>query len=354
MSKGEKVIKVTNPYNAEELANQIHLQKRNAWDLMDDIPWHLAVDESKYLLPIDDEALAFPGASAEQRLALSQWMGLVVNTTISEMEDALPKLKFTGWEKVLRNYPANPELWEVGELFFEEEAKHSRAFTKYLELFCLSHGIEKAELDTLLPKAFGSFFQKSISFNADTGGHAFWWVVASVEEVSIRIFQQLLRVRKEVDPLFYQLHKRHLEEESRHANYAYLMLNLIKHQPMTLRGLLHRKTNFLIAQIVGGPWVMAELMKFFNVKKLKNKHPFFEVLHSCIPLYEKLSMQQKVSRVFVGAPYISWLMNPTWKENQNFYAKELSVIQCPFPKLNETELHVEQKVETKEKDDKAS
>ncbi len=308
---------------------------------MDDIPWHLGVDETKFFLPIDDAALAFPGASAEQRLALSQWMGLVVNATISEMEDALPKLKYAGWEKILREYPANPELWELGELFFEEEAKHSRAFTKYFELFCLSHGIEPQELNDLLPKAFGSYFQKSISQNALSGGHAFWWVVASVEEVSIKLFQQLLRHRKEIDPLFYQLHKRHLEEESRHANYAYLMLNIIKNQPFSFRRLVHRKTNFLMAQIIGGPWVLVELHKFFKMKQIAHKHPFFEVLASCIPLYEKLSTIEKVNRVFVGAPYISWLLNPTWKTTQNSYASDLSVIQVPFPGLRSPELTVE-------------
>ena len=129
----------------------------------------------------------------------------------------------------------------------------------------------------MLPKAFGSFFQKAITQNAMTGGHAFWWIVASVEEVSIKLFHKLLRHRKSIDPLFYQLHKRHLEEESRHANYAYLMLNVIKNQPSSFNQLLHRKTNFLLAQLIGGPWVIAELYKFFQVKDLKHKHPFFKV-----------------------------------------------------------------------------
>ncbi len=45
------------------------------------------------------------------------------------------------------------------------------------------------------------------------GGHAFWWVVAVVEEVALLIYQAVYRHRKQMDPLFYQIHRKHFEEE---------------------------------------------------------------------------------------------------------------------------------------------
>lgn len=329
---GGAVIKNADPHNDDQLSRQIKLQLRAAWDLERDIPWGLGVDTSKHFLPLDEDALAFPGASPEQELALSQFLGLVVNATISEMEDALPKLKSTGWRQVLDDYPANPELTTLGEIFFDEEAKHARAFGKYLDAFCHATNVDRRDLDALLPKAFGSYFQHSISANAMAGGHAFWWVVASVEEVSMAIYQGIFRNRAAIDPLFFHLHRRHLEEEARHANYAFLMLELVQHRPASWRHLLHRKIDFVMAQIAGGPWVLTELYKFFGVKKLKGVHPFFDTLASCIPLYEKMPKHELVRRMFLGAPYISWLLNPGWRKLHEDVAAGHGAIVPPFPR----------------------
>jgi hypothetical protein len=317
--------------NYADLAHQIALQKKHAWDLDEDIPWHLGIDATKFFLPLDDQSIAFPGASAEQQLALSQFMGLVVNATISEMEDALPKLKYSGWQRLLDEYPVGPEIVELGEMFFEEEAKHARAFGKFLDIFCNALNVEREELDSLLPKAYGSNFQRAITQNAYHGGHAFWWVVASVEEVSISIYHQIFRHRQHIDPLYFQLHRRHLEEESRHANYAFLMLNLISQKPTDIRTAIHRKVDFIISQLVGAPWVITELYKFFNVKELRHRHPFFEVLASCVPLYEKMSKPELIKRMFLAAPYISWLLNPKWRKLHLAVAKNHGAIVPPFP-----------------------
>ncbi len=332
------MINSTDPTKFELLGRQISLQRRMAWDLESGIPWKLGVDTGKFLLPLDDANIAFPGASAEQRLALSQFMGLVVNATISEMEDALPKLKSTGWADVLREYPVNPEMTELGELFFDEEAKHARAFGRYLDTFCHATNVDRKDLDGLLPKAFGSYFQKAITANALAGGHAFWWVVASVEEVSIGIYEQIYKHRTNIDPLFFELHRRHLEEEARHANYAFLMLNVINKRPPSMRRLLHKKFDFIISQIVGAPWVISELQKFLKVKRLKGVHPFFDVLASCVPLYESLSKRELVNRMFIGAPYVSWLLNPSWRTEHNIMARRHGAFVPPFPAVASAEV----------------
>lgn len=323
-------LKATDPLDYLQLRHQIDLQKRLAWDMMDDIPWDLGVDPGCHLLPLDDMAIAFPGASAEQRLALSQWMGLVVNATISEMEDTIPKLRYVGWERILRDYPSAPEMWELGDMFFEEECKHSRAFSRYLDEFCIAHDVERGELDPLFPKSFGSFFQRAIAANATAGGHAFWWIVAAVEEVSIGIYSDIYRSRKGVDPLYFQLHRRHLEEEARHANYAFLMLNLIERSASSWRRKLHLKTNYVLAQVVGAPWVLSELAKIYKVKDLKTKHPFFEVLSSCLPLLESMPKHELVHRMFVAAPYVSWLLNPKNRKHIEF-ARNQGAFIPPFP-----------------------
>jgi hypothetical protein len=331
-------MRATDPFNHLELAEHLALQKKLAWDVETCVPWSIGVDTNKLLLPLDDSNIAFPGASAEQVVALSQLMGLIVNATISEMEDCLPKLKQYAWDDVIKKYPVNPEFIELGEQFFTEEAKHASAFKKYLNAFCTAHGVDVEDLDLLLPKAFGSHFQASIIRNAKAGGQAFWWVVSNVEEVSINIFQGIYRNRQSVDPLYYQLHKRHLEEESRHANYAYLMIELMKHAEPGLRGWWHRKTDFTWAQLVAAPWVITELYKFFKVKDLQHKSEFFKVLASCIPLFESMSQSEKIKRLFVAAPYVSWILNPNHRKLHISATRDFKSWMLPFPKAQKVNL----------------
>jgi hypothetical protein len=307
-------MRATDPFDHAELAKHLKLQQKSAWDLETCVDWSIGVDRTKILLPLDESSIAFPGASDEQNLALSQLMGLIVNSTISEMEDCLPRLKKHAWDNVLREYPVGPELRELGEQFFAEEAKHAAAFKKYLDVFCEQLSLDPDDLDTILPKAFGSHFQSAVIANARSGGRAFWWVVSNVEEVSINIFQELFRFRSSVDPLFFNLHRRHLEEESRHANYAYLMLALMDYRRLGVRGWWHRKADFSWAQLVAMPWVISELHKFFKVRDLRHKNPFFDVLASCIPLYESLPLMERVRRMFIAAPYVSWILNPNYRE----------------------------------------
>ena len=332
-------MRATNPFDHAELAKHLNVQQRAAWDLDTCVNWSIGVDTSKILLPLDDASIAFPGASAEQSLALSQLMGLIVNSTISEMEDCLPRLKKFAWDQVLREYPVGPEMRELGEQFFEEEAKHAAAFKKYLNIFCESMGLCAEDLDLLLPKSFGSRFQSAVINNAKSGGRAFWWVVSNVEEVSINIYQEIFRRRTDVDPLFFHLHRRHLEEESRHANYAYLMLELMDRRQKGLRGWWHRKTDFTWAQLVAMPWVVSELHKFFKVRDLKHKHPFFDVLASCIPLYESLTLTERVRRMFIAAPYISWILNPNHRDLHRHVTDRDAAWMLPFPQVSADAQH---------------
>ena len=319
-------------YDPQALALQVKRQKKYAWDLEKQIPWHLGVDTSRYLLPLDVDAIAFPGASPEQRLAISQLLGLIVNSTIAELEDVITKLRHTCWNEILRSYPVGPELVELGELFFEEEQKHSKAFHRYNSLFCKDMGILSSDLNLLIPKSYGSLFLKAITQNAKMGGHAFWWVVAAVEEVSIDIYKDLSPFKHQIDPLFHEVHLRHMEEESRHHNYAFLMLEILKEKEQSLGDRLFSKVDRSIGQIFSTGWIVSELNKVFEVKKLKQKHPFFNVLASCIPLFENLSSKDLIQKLFVSAPYISLVLNGNLHIKTEKVAREHRSLSIPLPK----------------------
>ncbi len=318
-------------YDPQALALQVTRQKKYAWDLEKQICWKRGADPSRYLLPIDSEAIAFPGASDEQRLAISQLLGLIVNSTIAEMEDIIIKLRYNCWSKILRSYPIGPELWELGELFFEEEQKHSQAFNRYNLAFCKATGIDIDDLNRLLPKAYGSLFIKAIAQNAKWGGHAFWWVVAAVEEVSIDLYKNLSPFKHEMDPLYHEVHLRHMEEESRHHNYAFLMLEIIRESNPSIGNYFFSKTDRVLGQMFSTCWVIAELNKVFEAKKLKNKHPFFQTIASCEELFKNLGPKELAKRLFVSAPYISLMLNGKYHTKTAKIAKEHQALSFPFP-----------------------
>jgi len=302
-------MKPKNIYDFHGLRNQAEYQEAHAWDIDHDIPWHLNIDMEKQFLPLDRDSVAFPDASYEQRLVLSQFMGLLVNATIAEMEDVAVKIRDIAWRKALDSYPVNPEMYALGEQFFTEEAKHSQLFKKFNNLFCESNNIDPKELDRLLPKAYGSQFQKAIIKNAKAGGHAFWWVVAMVEEVALLIYQNLYKDRKSVDPLYFQIHKKHFEEESKHTNYAFLMLDLIKTRNKSLKQKVHNKLDLLYSELFSIPWIVSELNRVKLVKDFSEHNEFFKILNSCLPLMQNLSTHELTSRLFVSAPYVSLILN---------------------------------------------
>ncbi len=308
-------------FDSAQLRSQIQLQTAHGWS-PEVIPFSDGIDFSKSLLPLDQDNLFFPNASSEQRLALSQLFGLIVNETITEMECSMPRLKYLGWELLLKRFPVNPEMFELGELFFAEEEKHAQTFRRYFDLFAKETGIEPHDLSSLLPKAFNSRFQKAVIKNAEHGGHAFWWVVANVEDVSIQVFREIAKHKKDIDPLFYELHKRHAEEEARHDNYAFLMLDAAHHSLSGLRGKMFAKKDLLLAQAVSTPWLLTELTKIFRVKDLKHKHPWFEVLASTLPLLESLPKTEMARKVFLTAPYIGWLLNPKFHKKSTREAQK--------------------------------
>jgi len=327
-------------YDPQALALQVKRQQKYAWDLETQIPWRIGVDTDRYFLPIDSDAIAFPGASEEQKLAISQLLGLIVNSTIAELEDVITKVRYDCWSKIIRNYPIGPEIKDLGELFFEEEIKHSKAFNRYNLIFCEETKIDIADLNRLLPKAYGSLFVKAIKHNAKWGGHAFWWVVAAVEEVSIDLYKNLSPFKNQIDPLYHQVHLKHMEEESRHHNYAFLMLELIRETNSSLSDHFFSKTDRIIGQMFSTGWVVAELNKVFEAKHLKHKHPFFNVIASCEPLFKGLGPKDLAKKLFISAPYISLMLNGNYHSKSTRLAKEHTVLSVPFPKPHEAETFI--------------
>ena len=82
------------------------------------INWEKKIDLTRPLIALDEHAFLFPGASKEQRLVISQMMGLIIARCVTEMEECLVRLRPLCWEKLKRKFPVSPEFNELGDQFF--------------------------------------------------------------------------------------------------------------------------------------------------------------------------------------------------------------------------------------------
>lgn len=336
-----KNMKTLRPDDEVALGKILERQKRLSFDIEKAVHWDRGIDLSRYFVPLDGENLVFPGASPEQRKVLSQFLGLFIAQTFGEMETGLVQAKEQVWKKNLERFPVNPEFEAFGEQFFTEEEKHSRMFRRYLDVFASQTGVSPVELRTILPTVSDTTVYKVLKLNSAVGGHALWWVLTLVEEISILIYKQIQPFKKDLDPLYYEIHRRHFEEEVRHSPYSYWMLEHLYKRDKTLSGVVFQKTDVMLAQAMEVTWALASFARLGNVRKLKAKHPFYATLYSCLPLLVSISPIEVVRRLFVTAPFVSLLLNPNYHGDYQTLVAKLRALEMPIPKPQQQALSVE-------------
>ncbi|PKL76761.1 MAG: hypothetical protein CVV27_08620 [Candidatus Melainabacteria bacterium HGW-Melainabacteria-1] len=304
-------MKIPSLFDELELERRLNIQQSRAWDLEKDFPWAGGIDLGKPFAALDRQALFFPQADAQQRVIISQYLGLVVASIISEFEVILMRLKKPAWDIPSKAYPVNPEFLALGEEFFVEEQKHSLAFERFIKMFAEEVGVSYPELLSTLPRFNYQYLDALYSVNALLGGMGVWWMVAAVEEMSILIYLDLRKHQAELDPLYLTLHRRHYEEETRHASFAFMMLELLQSRNQQLHAKLLKKTDFMVNELLSINWLLGETVTCLpNILRLRKRHPFFAQLARLFPLIMQHNPMQMVKDIFTTAPYVSLLMNP--------------------------------------------
>lgn len=327
-------------FNDEEMHKQLEMQKRLAWDIEADIPWG-TLDLNKPLVPLDENAILFPGAAKEQRLVISQMMGLVMAAAICEMEESLMRLKQKGWNDLVEEYPVNPEFVALGEQFFDEEKKHSESFRRYMQEFCQKMGLDMEELRSILPLVEQTktewFFEK----NLQTGGAAFWWIIAEVEQEFLYIYHAMRPFVNELEPLHFMVHKRHFEEEARHINFPHLFLKVLaeRHED-GLKGAL-RKADLVFAQSLKLSWTALTMERLARVRKKRDVHEFYRVLGDAVPMIKTQNLFELSWNLLVKTPYISSFVNHRYHSKFTNIIEELGVWTLPFPRPKPASLRSE-------------
>ncbi len=324
-------MKIPHHLNDEVLEALLLQQKRLAWHPIDDINWEDGVDFSKPFVPLDAKNLFFPDINDAERLSLSQYMGLMIAATFSEMELTMQRLRENSWRPFMDKKAANPEMIALGEEFFDEEAKHASVFQRYLDMAAAELNMDPEDLKNILPRVNPGYVDKIVRQNSNFSGLLVWWIVATVEEESTLIFRQMKKSSDKLDPLYYRLHQKHFEEEARHASYPFLMLELNDTLSPGLMAKALHKTDFIVSQILKIIWMMFELSKTFGITRYRNHHPFFENLSRLIPKLGKHSPISLATDLAIHTPYISTFINPLSHPYTKKAVMKRSLFKLPLP-----------------------
>ncbi|WP_127716028.1 hypothetical protein [Halobacteriovorax sp. HLS] len=318
-------------YDERKLARQLQIQKKKSWDFDKDIHWEMGIDLNKSLLPLDNNRALFPNASQEELKVISQLMGLIVASTISQLEEVACKLKVPVWEKFLNKHPVNPELFALGEQFFEEEKKHARTFKRYINMFASEVNIDPDDLSSILPSSENSSIEKIYTLNSNMGGMAMWWLISAVEEEAILFYHFLHEVKDSVDPLYYQIHRCHFEEEVRHKSYAQMMLEVHKEFESGPVSQMFKKVDFITAEVLNMTWTFKQLLKVKKLKKYKNHHQFFATLSKSIDHISNMSYYQLMHTLFNSTPYISHTLHLSEHKHVKEMLSRYKGLKLPIP-----------------------
>jgi len=204
-------------------------------------------------------------------------------------------------------------------------------FKRFLLLFSKTTGLAPEELDGLLPAVSGTMLERALELHSGLGGHALWWVLTLVEEVSISIYREMRPSRARLDPLYHEIHWRHFQEEVRHSPYAYLMLENLYRRDRSALGGLFKRTDFLVAQALEVSWALVSLSRLRNAERLRKRHPFYATLARLMPLLRGRSPFRLLRSLFVSAPFVSLLLNPNHHEDLQGMAARLRALEFPLP-----------------------
>ena len=309
-------------YDEKKILSYLKKQKKHAWSLESDFSWSSDIDFSKEFVPLPDNFILTPHINENQKILVSQLVGLMINSSICELEGALERSKRQCWTDVINQYPVSPEFEALGENFFVEEKKHSDAFEIFLEKFANQTNVSVQELKSILPTLNESKIEKLFRMNSYLGGKALWMVVAAVEEESIEVYKQMKPHKQDIDPLYFELHQKHFEEETRHASFAFLMLELLEERTSTPVKMLSRQLDYILSEVLQVSWILGELMKVVHLEKLKNRHPFYKGLSELIPVIENFTFTDVLKSLFNDAPFISLILRPGLNKHLSDYLDE--------------------------------
>ena len=291
--------------------NMMLLQTAKSWDPEQDLDWS-TLNPQRALLPLSQGLSSALDLSEAEQLALSQLAGLMAAQSISQHEKVLDVVRHDSWSLPAQKFKMDADLCALGEEFFRDEQKHAETFARYVTLFAANQKIPYADLSKILPVFRPqSWLTKLMTLNSILGGRAVWWLVMLTEEESLSIFRILKAHAEKTDPLYFNVHRLHYEEEVRHMSYAPHMLNFLKlaHAKSQFAAFF-QKFDFIQTYVLHMIWIISQVLRLRHLKKYQGENPFMQRLKSTYEKSRKIPLHKLLRLMYTELPWFRQLLFP--------------------------------------------
>lgn len=315
----------------DRLRTLVSLMRRKAWDLDRDFDWDAPIDVARPLVPLAQVDRMFPGLEDDERLALSQLLGILVAYVFSDAERFLSATRDRLWTDFARLFAGHPALLDLGTQFFDEERKHAEMFLRYNTRWLTAQGLDAEEFLARQPRFVDSWQHRVIQRNAGHGGLAFWWLVLLAEEESPLIYQHLEDAAGEIEPLYLRVHRKHFEEEARHATFAYTAMAFLADRAPRGRRALHRRTDVVLAQLLQWSFMAGTVLHGRRARRDAPRHPWLTTVERAMTKVERLPARH-LYRVLLREPtLLGPFLNYRFHENMVEMVRTRGLWSCPLP-----------------------
>ena len=324
-------MRVLNVEDLDRIRTLVGLMRRKAWDLDADFSWEAPIDVTKPLLPLAQIDRMFPRLEVDERLALSQLFGLVVAQIFSDAEQFLNTTRDTLWADFERLFGNHPGLLDLGTQFFDEERKHAEMFRRYITRWLLARGLDPVRFFERQPRFSESWQHRVILRNAARGGLSFWWIVLLAEEESPLIYKYLEEAADDIEPLYLRVHRKHFEEEARHATFAYTAMAYLADRMHGLAGAVHRRSDIILCQLMQWSFMLQAFAQQRRELETAPDHPWVDTVTRAMAKVQRLPLGH-LFRVFFREPtLVGPFFNFRFHENMVEMARTRGLWSFPLP-----------------------
>ncbi len=291
--------------------NMMLLQTSRSWDPEQDLDWSTMNSHSD-LLPISQRLSSALNLTECEQTSLSQLAGLMAAQSISQHEKALEVVRNDSWSVPSQKFKMEADLRDLGEEFFHEEKKHAETFARYVAELAQRQEIRYSDLSQILPVFESqSWLTRLMRLNSLLGGRAVWWLVMLTEEESLSVFRTLKTRTEKTDPLYFNVHRLHYEEEIRHMSYAPQMLSFLKlAHAQSQFSVFVQRFDFIQMYILHIAWVISQVLRLRHLKNYHGENPFMQRLKSSYVKSRKIPFFKLVKLMYSELPWFRELLFP--------------------------------------------
>lgn len=326
-----RILDVEDP---ERMARHLGVMRRRAWDLEADFDWNAPIDVTRPLLPLAQVDRLFPGLEDDERLVLSQLFGIVIAHVFSDAEQFLNKTRDLLWPQFTQMFAGYPQLIELGTQFFDEERKHSEMFRRYIRRWVEARGLDPLRFEERQARFSESWQHRVIHKNAARGGLSFWWIVLLAEEESPLIYKYLEEDAETVEPLYLRVHRKHFEEEARHATFAYTAMAFLADRMPPAKRAVRRRTDIMLCQFLQWSFMLQAMRRERQRRDEGPEHPWVHTVNRAMRKVERLPARHLFRMFFREPTLLSPFMNYRFHKNMVEMVETRRLWSFPLPKVS--------------------